>query len=138
VRGHSTAGKQLALLAYVRKLLPKGAAVFLVGDTEFGPVETLRQLDRWQWFYVLRQKTVTQIWQNAQQGWQDFGSFVQKPGQSVWLGPSYLAESHIYPVNLLVHWKIGQKGPWCLATNLPDRRMALNYYNRGMCRGNVR
>jgi hypothetical protein len=26
VRGHSTAAKQLALLAYVRKLLPKGAA----------------------------------------------------------------------------------------------------------------
>lgn len=35
-RGHSGAGKQLALLAYVRKLLPKGAAVFLVGDCEFG------------------------------------------------------------------------------------------------------
>ena len=37
VRGHSTARKQCALLAYVRKLLPKGAAVFLVGDTVFGP-----------------------------------------------------------------------------------------------------
>ena len=77
VRGHSTAGKQLALLAYVRQLLPKGAAVFLVGDTEFGPVEILRQLDSWRWFYVLRQKTITQVWLNEQQGWQGFGSFVQ-------------------------------------------------------------
>ena len=132
VRGHSTAGKQMALLAYVRKLIPKGAAVFLVGDTEFGSVEILRQLDTWRWFYVLRQKTTTQVWLNEQQGWQGFGSFVQKPSQSVWLGPCYLAESHIYPVNLLAHWEIGEKEPWCLATNLPDRRMALAYYARRM------
>jgi hypothetical protein len=39
--------KQLALLAYIRKLLPKNAAVFLVGDCEFGPVEVFEQLDRW-------------------------------------------------------------------------------------------
>ena len=132
VRGHSTAGKQLALLAYVRKLLPKGAAVFLVGDTEFGPVDVLRQLDRWSWFYVLRQKTSTHVWLNEQQGWQDFGSFVQKAGQSVWLGRGDLAESQIYPVNLLAHWEIGEKEPWCLATNLPDRRTTLRYYARRM------
>jgi hypothetical protein len=132
VRGHSTAGKQLALLAYVRKLLPKGAAVFLVGDTEFGPVEVLRQLDTWHWCYVLRQKTSTHVWLNEQQGWQDFGSFVQKPGQSVWLGQGCLAEEHIYPVNLLAHWEIGEKEPWCLATNLPDREMTLRYYARRM------
>lgn len=132
VRGHSTAGKQLALLSYVRQLLPKGAAVFLVGDTEFGPIDILRQLDSWRWFYVLRQKTITQVWLNEKQGWQSFGSFVQKPDQSVWLSSRYLAESHIYPVNLLAHWKIGEKEPWCLATNLPDRRMALSYYLRRM------
>lgn len=132
VRGHSTAGKQLALLSYVRKLLPKGAAVFLVGDTEFGPVEVLRQLDTWGWFYVLRQKTSTHVWLNEQQGWQDFSSFVQKPGQSVWLGQCCLAENQIYPVNLLAHWEIGEKEPWCLATNLPDRQMTLTYYARRM------
>ena len=132
VRGHSTAGKQLALLAYVRKLLPKGAVVFLVGDTEFGPVDVLRQLDSWSWFYVLRQKTSTHVWLDEEQGWKNFGSFVQKASQSVWLGRGYLAESQIYPVNLLAHWKIGEKEPWCLATNLPDRQMVLSYYARRM------
>lgn len=132
VRGHSTASKQLALLAYVRKLLPKGAAVFLVGDTEFGPVEILRQLDAWKWFYVLRQKSNTQVWQDEKQEWQDFGSFVKKAGQSVWLGKAYLSAEHIYPVNLLAHWEIGEKEPWCLATNLPDRQMTLSYYARRM------
>jgi hypothetical protein len=130
VKGHSTAGKQLALLVYVRKLLPKGAAVFLVGDCEFGPVDVLRQLDRWGWFYVLRQKSNTHVWLNESQGWQDFGSFVERAGQSVWLGKGYLSESGIYLVNLLVHWAKGEDEPWCLATNLPDKPMALKMYAR--------
>lgn len=129
-KGHSAAGKQLALLAYVRKLLPKGAAIFLVGDCEFGPVDVLRQLDRWGWFYVLRQKTNTHVWLDENQVWRDFGSFVQLVGQSVWIGKGYLSESGIYPVNLLAHWTIGEDEPWRLATNLPDKQMALKVYAR--------
>ena len=132
VRGHSGAGKQLALLAYVRKLLPKGAAVFLVGDCEFGPVEVLRQLDKWHWFYVLRQKSDTCVWLNQLNDWNTFGSFVQKAGSSVWLGHGYLTSKEIYPTNLLVHWKAGEDQPWCLATNLPDLKMALNLYSLRM------
>jgi hypothetical protein len=132
VRGHSTAVKQLALLAYVRQLIPAGAAVFLVGDCEFGSVAVLRQLDRWHWFYVLRQKTDTGVWFNEKSDWQPFGSFIHKPGQSFWLGRGYLTASEIYPVNLLVHWEVGEKEPWCLATNLPDLRMALQFYRLRM------
>ncbi len=132
VKGHSTARKQLALLSYVRTLLPAGAAIFLVGDCEFGSMEVLRQLDQWRWFYVLRQKTSTHVWHNEQEGWRDFGSFVHKPRQSLWLQGGYLTEKEIYPVNLLVHWKIGEGEPWCLATNLPDQQMALRCYARRM------
>lgn len=131
-RGHSGAGKQLALLAYVRKLLPKGAAVFLVGDSEFGPVEVLRQLDQWRWFYVLRQTANRHVWLDETLGWQDFGSFIRKAGQSVWLGRGYLTKTEIYPVNLLAHWQTGEKEAWLLATNLPDRTMTLSYYARRM------
>lgn len=129
-RGHSTAGKQLALLAYIRQLLPTRVAVFLVGDCEFGPVEVLHQLDRWGWFYVLRQKTNTHVWLNESQGWRDFGSFVQQAGQSVWLGKGCLSETGVYPVHLLAHWAIGEDEPWCLATNLPDKQMTLKMYAR--------
>ena len=132
VRGHSTATKQLALLAYVRKLIPAGAAVFLVGDCEFGAVAVLRQLDQWHWFYVLRQKTDTGVWLNEKRGWQPFGSYIHGPGESIWLGSGCLTVKEIFPVNLLVHWKAGEKEPWCLATNLPDRHMALAYYARRM------
>jgi hypothetical protein len=64
--------------------------------------------------------------------WNDFGSWIEKMGSSIWLGKGYLTEKHIYPVSLLVHWKVGEKEPWCLATNLPDREMALRAYARRM------
>jgi hypothetical protein len=132
VKGHSSADKQLALLAYVCKLIPGRAAVFLVGDCEFGSVAVLRQLDRWHWFYVLRQKNDSGVWLNEKSGWQTFGSFVHKPGQSIWLEKGYWTAKEIYPVNLLAHWEVGEKEPWFLATNLPDLAMALRFYRRRM------
>jgi hypothetical protein len=132
VKGHSSAYKHLALLAYVGKLIPKGAVVFLVGDREFGAVAVLRQLDQWRWVYVLRQKSDTGVFLNQERGWQPFGSYISQPGQSFWLGHGDLTAREIYPTNLLVHWEIGEKEPWCLATNLPDRNMALRFYRLRM------
>lgn len=132
VRGHSTAATQLALLAYVRSLLPPGIAVLLVDDTEFGSVQALRRLDEWHWDYVLRQKTSTHVCLAQHTAWRDFGSWVEKADRSLWLGKGWLTESGSYPVNLLVHWKSGKIEPWYLATNLPDKH---NF--AGLCTQNV-
>jgi len=132
VRGHSSAFKQLALLGYVRKLLPFGAAGILVGDCEFGSVEVLKWLDLWHWFYVLRQKSDTCIWLDQFKDWKPFGSFANKAGQSFWLGSGYLTAKAIYPTNLMLHWQVGEKEPWCLATNLPDRSLTLKHYRHRM------
>ena len=132
VRGHSTGRQQLALLKYVKGLLPKNSAVFLVGDSEFGSILVLRQLDQWRWFYALRQKTSTCVWDEAQMNWRRLRSYVQESGESVWLPNIYLTKNEIYPVSLLIHWRTGEKEPWCLATNLPDRSLALRYYKRRM------
>lgn len=132
VKGHSTAHLQLSLLGYVHSLLPKGIAVLLVGDSEFGAVEVLKQLDKWRWDYVVRQKTSTHTCLEHETEWQDFGKRIERAGQSRWLGKGYLTEGQIYPVNLLIHWQVGEDEPWCLATNLPDRRMALQAYGRRM------
>lgn len=132
VRGHSSGRHQLALLEYVHRLIPAGAAVFLVGDSEFGSILVLRQLERWHWFFVLRQKARTCIWDEAQSIWRKMGSFIQNAGQSVWLPKAYLTKNEIYPVSVLLHWAAGEKEPWCLATNLPDRCLSLRYYQRRM------
>jgi hypothetical protein len=132
VRGHSTGDKQIALLSYVKTLIPRGAAVFLVGDTEFGPVKVLKQLEKWYWYYVLRQKSDTLVWSQVENEWKPFGDYILKAGKSIWLGKMVLSQAHLYPVNLLVHWTDGEKEPWCLATNLPDLQTALHSYKRRM------
>lgn len=132
VKGHSPASKQIALLSYVEGLLPSKTAVFLVGDTEFGSIEVQKQLKRWRWYYVVRQKGSTKICMPASPKWVSFSTGVERMGQSRWLGAGYLTASEIFPVNLCAHWKVGEKEPWLLATNLPDKRMALAFYKRRM------
>jgi hypothetical protein len=104
----------------------------MVGDCEFGSVEVLKWLDQWHWFYVLRQKSDTYVWLKQYNEWKPFVSFIHQAGESIWLGHGYLTASQIYPTNLLIHWQVGEEEPWCLATNLPDREMALRYYRRRM------
>ena len=132
VRGHSSAKQQVSLLRYVGTLLPQKAPVFLVGDSEFGSILVLRQLEQWHWFYVLRQKSNTGLWFNEQTGWQALGSFVHQAGQRAWFPKAYLTQQEIYPVSALICWQIGEKQPWCLATNLPDQTLSVRYYRRRM------
>lgn len=130
-RGHSSAFKQLALLSHVRSLLPPHMPVLLVGDSEFGAVDVMRQLELWHWQYVLRQKANNQI-QWAEQPWQNFGAVLTRPGQSLWLGRGRLTKEHEFPVQLLAHWEKGEKEAWLLATNLPDRPTTLKTYGYRM------
>ncbi len=131
-RGHSTGGRQLALLSYIHKLLAQDAQVLLLGDSEFGAVEVLKKLDEWGWKYVLRQKGSHLVRENDQSPWVSLRSCVSKAGESLWLGQKQLTQLHAYSVNVLAHWKIGEKEPWLLATNLPSLRLALRSYERRM------
>jgi len=132
VRGHSSANQQVSLLKYVGTLLPKGAPVFVVGDSEFGSISVLRQLEQWHWFYVLRQKGNTGLWLNEQIGWQRMDDLVSRAGQSTWCPKAYLTQQEIHPVSALIHWQVGEKQPWCLATNLPDPTLTVHSYRRRM------
>lgn len=131
-KGHSSAYKQLALLAYVHRLIPSGVPVLLVGDSEFGAVEVIRQLEAWGWRYVLRQKANHLVKLEGESCWRPFGDLIAGPGQSIWLGHGLLTALHAYPVNLLAHWKRGEDEPWLLATNLTSLRAALKAYGRRM------
>ncbi len=131
-RGHSSSVVQLALLQYVKGLLPPNARVLLVGDAEFGAIDVLKHLDSWGWQYVVRQKSSHLVKIKGQATWQAFGHLIENAGQSVWLGPALLTQLHAYPTNLLAHWAVGEKEPWLLATNLLSRQEALAAYKRRM------
>ena len=132
VRGHSTAKQQVSLLRYVCTLLPPQAPIFLVGDSEFGSIAVLRQLDIWRWFYVLRQGPNLSFWLNEQTDLSKLGTFVQRAGQRLWFSKGYLTQQEIYPVSVLIYWQIGEQEPWYLATNLPDPSLTVRYYRRRM------
>jgi len=131
-RGHSTSGRQLALLNYIHKLLPGDASVLVLGDSEFGAIEVLKQLNHWGWQYVLRQKSSHWVRENDQSPWTALGSFLTKAGESLWLGKRQLTQLHAYSTHVLAHWKRGEKEPWLLATNLPSFHEALRAYERRM------
>jgi hypothetical protein len=127
-RGHSSANKQLALLRHVYKLIPKGASVSIVGDSEFGAVALLRQLDHWRWQYALRQKGNTLVDLTLHNHWQPFAGLVHRPGRSFWFREGFLTKLHYYRTNLLAYWKRGEDQPWLLATSFPTQREALRAY----------
>ncbi len=131
-RGHSSAGRQLALLNYILKFLPANTTVLLVGDSEFGAIEVLRWLDLHGWKYVLRQKGKHLVRDNEKSPWVSLSSFLQKASQSLWLDRKQLTRLHAYKSNIAAYWKIGENEPWLLATNLPSLREALRAYERRM------
>lgn len=129
-RGHSTARTQLALLDYVRALLPEGIPVLVVGDSEFGSGKVLRQLQAWHWQYVLRQIGNSLVQLPQQERWQPFAEVIQQVGQKLWLVQAKLTATHALSVNLLAVWLPGEKNPWLLATNLPSLTAAMCAYRR--------
>lgn len=131
-KGHSSAFKQLALLSYVYHLLPPNVPVLLVGDSEFGAIPVIQQVEQWGWYYVLRQKANNQVQLDEQAAWRGFGSVIQAPGQRAWFPEVSLTLKHAHPTNLLAYWRKGEKQPWLLATNLPTLRLAVSVYNRRM------
>ncbi|RMH41450.1 MAG: IS4 family transposase [Gammaproteobacteria bacterium] len=131
-RGHSSARKQLALLSYVHSLIPVGQLVQLVGDSEFSPVPVLKQLDAWSWQYVLRQKGRFLVRCDQNADWQRFDELVTKVGQVVWLPDGWFTAKHSHPTTLLAIWRRGERQPWFLVTNIPDKTLALRLYTRRM------
>lgn len=131
-RGHSTSLKQLALLGYVHSLLPPQAAVLLVGDNEFGAVEVQKQLKKWGWQYVLRQKGRYLVLPFGRRTAQRLSNLVTRTGEMVWLARCRFTKQHLWRTNLLAYWQAGEKEAWFLATNLPQPHLVLRAYRRRM------
>jgi hypothetical protein len=131
VQGHSSAFKQIALLDYVRRLLPEQAQVIVVGDCEFGAVAVLQQLQRWHWQYALRQKENAVVCVSLQRRWEHFADLVSAKDEPCWY-PHALLTLELLPTSLLAFWQSRQAQPWLLATNLPDAQATLRAYRRRM------
>jgi hypothetical protein len=123
---------QLALFKRVHGLLPDGAQVILVGDAGFSSVSVLRQLEKWDWRYILRQKGSCRVQRADQTDWARLDRLVTAAGQSVWLAAVRFTAKWQHPTHVLAVWQIGYEHPWLLTTNLTDARAARQAYARRM------
>ncbi|MBL8157331.1 MAG: IS4 family transposase [Anaerolineae bacterium] len=130
-RGHTTTRVQLALLNHVRRLLPTGVAVSLVGDSEFGRPLLIEYLRHWGWDYALRQPGDHLVWCQGSGGWQRLDSLLPRPGCR-WLGGVVLTQASAVPTHLALYWRAGEKLPWLLATNQTSILAAVRLYRRRM------
>jgi len=131
-RGHSTMHKQLALLNYVRSLLPDGAKVSLVGDCEFGHSRIIEQLRCWQWDYALRESGPTLVGLYEGQTWLRLDELLTHAGTFHWFGYVQLTATRAQATHLMACWKRGERTPWLLATNLTRPAAILRLYSRRM------
>ena len=129
-KGHSSGQKQRALLDYVQQLMPTAIPVVVTRDSEFTPLQAL--LEKWGWYYVLRQKGSHLIRLHLQAAWQRVDSLVTRPGQHCWLEDVALTRKYQHQTNFLAYWKPGYQDPWLLATNLPTMRATMRQYKRRM------
>ena len=81
-------------------------------------METLKQLEEWGFYYVMRQKSSHLVCsqQQPQQQWRPLGELIERRGEKVWLEGALLSRLHAHETNLLLYWKKGEKEPWLLPT----------------------
>jgi hypothetical protein len=131
-KGRSSASTHLALLRLVHGLIPAGNKVLVVGDSEFGDIPVLQQLESWEWQYALRQRGNIQVKLPYTTIWRDFRDLVQQPGQTCWATEVLISLKYLHMANLFACWQVGEKEPWLLATNLSDPRSSRQAYQRRM------
>lgn len=129
-RGHSTTHKQVALLSYVRTLIPAGIQVSLVGDCEFGHSAVLEAMHTWQWDYALRQPGQLLVQLPHTLNWVRLDSLIAKRGDCRFIGGVKLTAAHAVTTHLMLGWDKRYPEPWLLATNLTHPFLILRLYHR--------
>ena len=116
-KGAVAVRKQIALLRYVQRLLPRKSQVWLLGDSGFQHVPLLRWARCQGWHLVIRQTGHHKVWWTGDQ-WVKLADIPLKPGETRYWGWVRLTEKHAYGwVSLVLHWETGEDEPWYLVTD---------------------
>jgi hypothetical protein len=128
-RGHSSTTKQVALLSYVRSLIPVGIQVSLVGDCEFGHPAVLEAMHIWHWDYALRQSGQLLAQLSGSDEWVRLDSLITQRGDRRFIPAVKLTAARGVTTHLMLYWDPRCPEPWLLATNLTPG-LALRLYRR--------
>lgn len=130
-KGHTGAGKQIALLRRLKPLLPEESAVHVVGDSEFGSVKLLRWLSQEGFEYVLRTGGHSKIYYQGQ--WRKLAQVPLEEEQTRLVGAVRFTQQHDYEgAHLIMYWAEGEDEPWYLLSSQPVDAHTLKRYERRM------
>jgi hypothetical protein len=116
-KGGIAVAKQIALLRYASRLLPRKCTVWVLGDSGFQHVPLLRWMRQRGWHFVIRQTGHIKV-RKAGGQWTKLASIPLEVGETYYLGWVQLTEKHAYGwVSLLLHWEVGEDEPWYLVSD---------------------
>ena len=130
-RGHMPQRKQIRLLAYVNQQIPRWSRVSLVGDSEFGGTKLITKLQRWGWWYALRQRGRTTFKPADLLSFYRFDQAGVTPGYQLWQPLASITRQFV-TTNICIVWHPHHARPWYLATNLLTLRETVRHYRRRM------
>lgn len=131
-KGHTTVAKQLKLFKYLAQLLPKGAEIWVLGDTGFQSVRLLGWLRQQGWHFVIRQQGKNKVCWPGQE-WIKINQLALQPGQTRYIGWVRLTQKHQAGwFWLILHWEKGQDEPWYLVSDQAGRRKLIRLYQTRM------
>jgi hypothetical protein len=131
-KGTVAVTQQVALLRYVRRLIPPHSPVWVLADSGFQHVPLLRCIRRQGWHFVIRQTGHHKV-RLASGEWVKLVDLALQEGDTCYLGWVRLTEKHAYGrVSLLVHWEVGEKEPWYLVTDQPASWRTIRLYKLRM------
>ena len=127
-KGHFSEERHIELIQSVRKMIPDGTHVVLLGDGEFDGVDLQSIVNYWNWDYVLRtSETNTLCWEDYWFHYKETLSHL-KPGE-VFVVPEALFTHRGYgPVMGLTWWRRGCDEPIHLVTNMQCSDTACRFY----------
>lgn len=130
-RGISSARRQIQLLARLTPLVPAGQEVWIIGDSEFQHVKTLRFIEEQGWNYIIRQSGRL-LAAPAGESYQKLQELAPPEGQARHMGAARLTETYGHRAYLATCWQEDHEDPWLLASNQPTSPKTFRLYGKRM------
>lgn len=128
-KGHTTATRHIELLQQLKKLIPTGGEVVLLGDAEYDTVEMLSWVKQeTEWDFVVR--SAPQISMTLDETTQKLRDLSPEKGNTVSVANVSFTAQGLTPVTAIAWWGQDYEQPIYLITTLSDAQQACHDYRK--------
>jgi hypothetical protein len=129
-KGHLPQDRHVQLVEELKRIVPKEASVYFLGDGEFDGTGLLAKITDYDWHYVCRTaKTASVFVKGKKTNCGKLGNGIQA-GQSNIYNDILFTNEQYGPVNLIVWWGKEYKNPIYLVSDLKSKTEACKFYKK--------